>query len=283
MEDSPTRSEVDGVTYRVLSDRLDAIDGKISGINLAGVIGDRPAANSVPVGTLYFATDEGVIYVSDGASWNVAWEPTDIENLPLDSVVTVLGLNSSGDAARGYHSGGVALQDDGVSFSGSIAETTLLAAPLAIPANTLVVGDVLSVEVPVFLANISASPGDYTTKVYVNGTSVLVAPAVTVPSALARICLIQVRISVQTIGVAGSMGVLCQQVITETAGVSLTQVSAAVDSASTNMAVTALTGVNTTGSIPLNITATHSTADGGQVSTTNFSGITVRLSRPNLL
>lgn len=36
---------------------------------LVGVIADRPVATAVPVGTLYAATDEGIVYQSDGADW----------------------------------------------------------------------------------------------------------------------------------------------------------------------------------------------------------------------
>jgi hypothetical protein len=39
---------------------------------LSGDVADRPAAAAVPAGTLYSATDENVVYQSDGTAWT-AW------------------------------------------------------------------------------------------------------------------------------------------------------------------------------------------------------------------
>jgi hypothetical protein len=46
-----------------------AADSKLTGILLSGTFAARPAANTVAGGTLYSATDTGVIYQSDGSSW----------------------------------------------------------------------------------------------------------------------------------------------------------------------------------------------------------------------
>jgi len=42
---------------------------------LAGLIADQPNAASVPAGTLYSASDEGVVYQSDGTTWT-EWATT---------------------------------------------------------------------------------------------------------------------------------------------------------------------------------------------------------------
>lgn len=46
---------------------VDPLDN--AAIDQQGTLAGRPAANAVPQGTYYFATDEGVVYRSDGTTW----------------------------------------------------------------------------------------------------------------------------------------------------------------------------------------------------------------------
>lgn len=52
-----------------LSDPRAPTDASIASINRAGTLAARPAANTVPAGTTYFATDEGLLYRSNGSGW----------------------------------------------------------------------------------------------------------------------------------------------------------------------------------------------------------------------
>ena len=53
-----------------LGDGLALGQAQITNINRAGLLSARPAANTVPVGTKFFATDQVVEYISDGAAWS---------------------------------------------------------------------------------------------------------------------------------------------------------------------------------------------------------------------
>lgn len=62
---------------------------RLQDVLLRGTAGSRPAAGSVPVGTLYFSTDTLVIEQSDGTTWNTY---SGVSGGGGSSITTIVGI-----------------------------------------------------------------------------------------------------------------------------------------------------------------------------------------------
>jgi hypothetical protein len=69
---------------------------------LVGIIDDRPAANTVPVGTLYSASDEKLVYQSNGTDWEDWYLPGEAGVDPglLDAKGDLIAASAADTAAR---------------------------------------------------------------------------------------------------------------------------------------------------------------------------------------
>lgn len=67
---------------------------------ISGVFASRPAANAVPAGTLYSATDTGVLYQSDGSSTWSTYTNAGIPNTILDTKGDLIAASAADTAAK---------------------------------------------------------------------------------------------------------------------------------------------------------------------------------------
>ena len=66
---------------------------------LADVVGSRPAANTVPTGAWFYATDEDIIYRSDGTDWSdgIAFDNGTTEVVAASGSTQALAMAPAGD------------------------------------------------------------------------------------------------------------------------------------------------------------------------------------------
>jgi hypothetical protein len=103
-----------------------------------GVIGSRPAANTLPVGAIYYATDENKYYVGDGPgnAWTTFAGPFQSQDAELTALA---GLTSAADKGIQFTGAGTAATFDLTAAGKALLDdanaaaqlTTLGAAPLA--------------------------------------------------------------------------------------------------------------------------------------------------------
>jgi hypothetical protein len=94
------------------------VSATLGGVFLKGVAGSRPAANAVAGGTVYSATDTGVISQSDGSSWSTWATISSGLADPLTTRGDVMVRNASNVTARlGIGGAGTSLSSDGTDVS----------------------------------------------------------------------------------------------------------------------------------------------------------------------
>lgn len=89
---------------RLLATALDIVPKRLS-----GTAASRPTAASIPVDTIYYATDTGVYSICTGAAWNTMLAAGSWQALTLGSNVS---------AASGYYTPSARLEGDVVRFKG---------------------------------------------------------------------------------------------------------------------------------------------------------------------
>jgi hypothetical protein len=106
------------------------------------VIADRPAANTVPAGAIFFATDTEMLFRSTGAAWETF--SIAVDGLGVTYPLTIDSTTSPGtEIVEAWTVPHMEATPAGVTVTSTAAETSLLSAPWAVAANEIKIGDVI--------------------------------------------------------------------------------------------------------------------------------------------
>lgn len=114
------------------------------------------------------------------------------------------------------------ISDNGATVASTVTETTLLASPMSIPANTLAAGDLLKLEGLAIGLSFSGSPVTVRHRVKVGGVAVFDKTVTSIAAGASAAYMLNGRIYVKTIGAVSSLHVDIGIDLTDTASANVT-------------------------------------------------------------